>query len=31
MMKQARDQIIAKGMSVRQAEKLTSRMKQEMI
>lgn len=28
-MKNARDQIIAKGMSVRQAEKLTSRMKQE--
>ncbi len=28
-MKKARDQIIAKGMSVRQAEKLTSRMKQE--
>lgn len=28
-MKDAREQIIAKGMSVRQAEKLTSRMKQE--
>jgi len=28
-MKEARDQIVAKGMSVRQAEKLTSRMKQE--
>jgi ParB family transcriptional regulator, chromosome partitioning protein len=28
-MKSARDQIIQKGMSVRQAEKLTSRMKQE--
>ncbi len=28
-MKEARDQIIAKGLSVRQAEKLTSRMKQE--
>jgi ParB family transcriptional regulator, chromosome partitioning protein len=29
-MKDARDQIVAKAMSVRQAEKLTSRMKQEM-
>jgi ParB family transcriptional regulator, chromosome partitioning protein len=28
-MREARDQIIAKGLSVRQAEKLTSRMKQE--
>lgn len=28
-MKEARDQIVSKGMSVRQAEKLTSRMKQE--
>lgn len=28
-MKEARDQIVAKGMSVRQAEKLTSRMKQD--
>lgn len=28
-MKKARDQIISKGLSVRQAEKLTSRMKQE--
>ncbi len=28
-MKEARDQIVAKAMSVRQAEKLTSRMKQE--
>jgi ParB family transcriptional regulator, chromosome partitioning protein len=28
-MKEARDQIVAKGLSVRQAEKLTSRMKQE--
>lgn len=28
-MKEARDQIVAKGLSVRQAEKLTSRMKQQ--